>query len=848
MDQDASDNSAQRTASRTVQHSLNTGSVYPYEDVTELLEMATKDMKVGQLVRLESFSLFDAMCAIVIMDPKMDTGMVIDENGTRPPYDVNRPVNPKEFIWIFDNILVGMATWLSGHALSQTVFTSCYVLRLSEIPELDSAQDDIPPDTLFVSTILRTCVLAVAKSCGLIWTEMKKGQVYDEEDFMINKFGVSLYENFPFRSMMVLLDQAECWMEGSGKQWIESQYESETSNILESILSRIRYARSSYLALYQLITADSSAFSQAAELLVDMQKRVQDIKSTHSLGIQVEGAFDYTVHRKLVSNTPPRTIALLTPKEAFENLDRMCEDILFIRQALSFSDATNLVNFFRQFASKKPGPGAFPRSILQTVLYSDRVIMGCRKVQDVIRDSIQEIVDPPEWIFEDFDDLQAQLAATTLDDIVESLHGDQEQSILRKQISTKAVLFTENAIKPFVDTLQIAGQNTSRQRRNLRKIVQLWESLQEEAEAFDEEIHSTMELTQDRPPPFYFVSWVYNMKLWVMEWLLLLGFELELYSTFEYSMIYGYVHSVLGSHIQHIRRIRRIQAIAASSSQLHASDSQAVQPGEPIKKKKKKPKKKKKKGTGAEGGSQPGTQPSSDAIVVPEDDVDSEPEPTPSTPAITSSGTGPTMDTISSVSRPSSQLIPAIQSEEELVNIRTQLAHGVFLVLAALTHAGYLTATPSHLESHGLNDLETLYCHRFKAFRHLSSPESMSFEGFLRQLNYEGLIALHILKDAGVKFDEARSDLERLQALTANEARTVLCDQTWRADIKNMIRVCIANKIAITAMEKDQRVLSQMAPAASKKAKHPSVQSATPAKKVNFEWKYHTYWPVISLV
>jgi hypothetical protein len=165
-----------------------------------------------------------------------------------------------------------------------------------------------------------------------------------------------------------------------------------------------------------------------------------------------------------------------------------------------------------------------------------------------------------------------------------------------------------------------------------------------------------------------------------------------------------------------------------------------VQSGETIKKKKKKPKKKKKKGTGAEGGSQPGTQPSSDAIVVPEDDVDSEPEPTPSTPAITSSGAAPTMDTISSVSRPSPQLIPAIQSEEELVNIRTQLAHAVFLVLAALTHAGYLSSTPSHLESHGLNDLETLYCHRFKAFRHLSSPESMSFEGFLRQLNYEGLI------------------------------------------------------------------------------------------------------------
>jgi hypothetical protein len=39
---DASDNTAQRTAPRTTQQGLNTGSIYPYEDVTELLECATK--------------------------------------------------------------------------------------------------------------------------------------------------------------------------------------------------------------------------------------------------------------------------------------------------------------------------------------------------------------------------------------------------------------------------------------------------------------------------------------------------------------------------------------------------------------------------------------------------------------------------------------------------------------------------------------------------------------------------------------------------------------------------------------------------------------------------------------
>lgn len=132
------------------------------------------------------------------------------------------------------------ATWLSGHALSQTLFTSCYVLHLNEIR---GTQIDEPESVRFVSKVLKPCVLAIAKSCGFIWTEMKKGQTYDEEDFMINKFGVSLYENFPFGSTVALLDEAEQWMETSGKRWIDSQYGSEAADILGAVLTRIHFAR-----------------------------------------------------------------------------------------------------------------------------------------------------------------------------------------------------------------------------------------------------------------------------------------------------------------------------------------------------------------------------------------------------------------------------------------------------------------------------------------------------------------------------------------------------------------------------------------------------------------------------
>ncbi|KAI1315608.1 hypothetical protein EDD11_000618 [Mortierella claussenii] len=818
------------------QLNLNSPSIYPYEDVTALLDDATKDMKVGQLVQLESFSLFDAMCAIVIMDPKMDTGMILDDYATRPQYDVNQRLNPKEFIWIIDNIIM---TWLSGHALSQTLFTSCYILRVFEIDldkgsavttlEVDAAaqqpgeQEHRP--TQFVTLVLKSVVLAIAKACSLIWSEMKKGQVYEEEDFMANIFGVSLYDNFPASAMFAMLDQAEHWMEGPGKHWIKSHYNIEANILYKSVMERIQYARSFYMALFQVVAPKCGLFVEAITHLEAVRKNVQEIKSTYSLGLPVEGAFDHTIHRKLVTNTPPRAIALLTVDETFQHLDLMCQDLVLITGALQFRDASNLMNFFIQFARKRPAPGAFPRSILQTVLYNDRVIMGSRKVHNVIRNSIEEIVEPPPWMFESFDELQKKMEAASADSMSSQMPGiipsieeedEDEVSVLKKQVQVKAVLFIESAIKPFVDTLQIAGQNTSRQRRNLRKMVQLWEGLQESAEAFDEEIHLVLAeiQTQSPLPPFYFVSWVYHMKLWTMEWLLLLGFELELYSTFEYSMIYGYIDCVLGAHAQHLRRV---QTVTESTKQTGSKQRSST-----------KKKKKKKKTSG-------------DKEVS------------------TLSSTAPSLITPS---------IPAIRATQDMVTIRLQLARGIFLILAALTKVNHLSTTPPHLENHGLNDLQTLHRHRFKAFHHLSSPETMSYEAYLQRLDCDGFGAWQMLDYAVEFFSQAKVSLDRLQSLTAIEARTELAEDLWRQDIKNMINVCTASKQAIAGLQNDARILEQKehciktqirtAASTSAPVKQPSKgkekgkQSATytlrsPVRKVTFKWTYHSWWPVIGL-
>ncbi|KAF9904521.1 hypothetical protein EC991_002629 [Linnemannia zychae] len=855
-------------------------SVYPYEDVTALLDTATKGMymDVGQLVQVSSFSLFDAMCAIVIMDPKMDTGMVMDDIVNQPVYNVNQRVSPKEFIWIFDNILIGQMTWLSGHALSQTLFTSCHILRLLEIEQEDSEslsamindetnKETSEPPRGFLVAVLKSCVLAVAKSCALIWSEMRKGQVYEEEDFMTNKFGVSMFEDIPTASLIAMLDQAEYWMENEGTQWIQTHCGDDAGEVLKGVMERIDYCRSSYMALFQVIAPKCSQFPQAGPQLEAMQIHIAGLKATHALGTKVEGAFDHTIHRQLVANTPPRAIALLTFEETIEQLAQMCTDLMSIGKALPFTDTSNLINFFILFGSQKPAPGAFPRSILQTVLYEDRCIMGSRKVEDVVRESIQDTVAPVTWIFDNFDTLQTRLGGAgnttpaSESQVLQSIPelAEDNLSSYKLRVQTSVVMFVEKATKPFVDTLQIMGQNTSRQRRNLRKIVQLWESLQEQAEIFDADVHAVLEEirveqsvamaaienAQEPAAPYYFVSWVYHMKLWVMEWLLLLGSELELYSSFEYSMVYAYVDSVLGSHAQHLQRIRSI---------VEAEVLEPEQPTEPVVTKetlddgpketseqKKKKKKKKKPSTGS-------------AAI----------------PAAAST------EKALEYAKPSKNLL----MWQYLTSVKMQLTRGVFLVLAALTKAGHLTTTPPHIASHGLNDLETLFAHRFRAFRLLSSPEALTYENFLSRLDCDGLDSLAILDYAVDYFSEAQRALDQLLLLSAADAQVLLCEDAWRKDVKSMIKVCIASKIGIAGLQKDPRMLelrrstleaqkrkpatgsaaaggppklttaqikASSSPLATKtKSSTPTVFKA-PARKVVFEWKYHSWWPVVSL-
>ncbi|KAG6523812.1 hypothetical protein ZIOFF_013699 [Zingiber officinale] len=111
-----------------------------WADVSPLIASACNDLQDGQLIHGENFSLFAAMSALEIMDPKMDAGVekcgyysieeAIENNVAPVPLSLNPTLDVQRVIDVIDHLFSCEATWYKGHTLAQTVFSCIYLLRI----------------------------------------------------------------------------------------------------------------------------------------------------------------------------------------------------------------------------------------------------------------------------------------------------------------------------------------------------------------------------------------------------------------------------------------------------------------------------------------------------------------------------------------------------------------------------------------------------------------------------------------------------------------------------------------------------------------------------------------------
>eukprot|EP00899_Mesostigma_viride_P004960 jgi/Mesvir1/14465/Mv05175-RA.3 len=157
-----------------------------WTDCTTFLKQICDDMAVGQLIHGEGFSMFDAMSALEIMDPKMDAGVYT--GGYQNPEEViasgHAPLNltGPQLILVMDELVAKEAAWHRGHSLAQSVFTCVYMLR---------------PAYASGNRVLAAYCAAVRALCAIIRSAVSRAAFREEEDFITQTFGFPLNEPSP---------------------------------------------------------------------------------------------------------------------------------------------------------------------------------------------------------------------------------------------------------------------------------------------------------------------------------------------------------------------------------------------------------------------------------------------------------------------------------------------------------------------------------------------------------------------------------------------------------------------------------------------------------------------------
>ncbi|KAJ8508180.1 hypothetical protein ONZ45_g9535 [Pleurotus djamor] len=188
-----------------------------FSDITSLFVQAAQHMEQESLLMMEGFELQQAMNAFEIGEPRLDTGMV-DEQDVTPPFNPLEALLPNEVCWIMDRSFTYEMLWHAGNCLSHSVLTIQYVHHLADMdPDYlylrnGSAKEDRSRPIQLVTIVLRAFMTGLLKSCDFAWRRLNEGSTKEMEDWQSDKCEVSFLEGVPPNYVLSKLEEASRWL------------------------------------------------------------------------------------------------------------------------------------------------------------------------------------------------------------------------------------------------------------------------------------------------------------------------------------------------------------------------------------------------------------------------------------------------------------------------------------------------------------------------------------------------------------------------------------------------------------------------------------------------------------
>ncbi|ELU43778.1 Mak10 domain-containing protein [Rhizoctonia solani AG-1 IA] len=410
-------------------------------------------LELGQVLFMPNFSLFDAMSAIEIMDPRMDSALV--PPGVDPPEvpftDPNAPLLAEEVCWILDRTMAAEVShpsllptyelycsrkltpilkmgWHSGYALSQTLYTSLYIHQIAPVsshgalPQYFPAwrQDPARPMGL-VSIVLQAGLMAIVKTCDWVWRELSGGNVFDVSVF--NLFWIwNVWNNVRIPSWRILMQTKRMFLYMREYRFKLSL---QTTDAVWKYALHHRIALRKHILLSVSVGQNESSIAERAThvsnaLASYYSVRAGPVPGTPPSSSPLHAAFDPTINRRLVVSMPLKVIKLMPTDDAWKALQGMLQGVLETCKALNSVDLLEMMVCITCFIDRiltlhpdaAEAPGAAPCLSEQKCL---RPITKCGKLMPPNRwRSRTKPVNPERPVLQLF---LSQLLGLSLDDI-----------------------------------------------------------------------------------------------------------------------------------------------------------------------------------------------------------------------------------------------------------------------------------------------------------------------------------------------------------------------------------------------------------------------------------------------
>ncbi len=461
--------------------------------LAQFKELAAR-LATGEVAMSSAHSLQRAMYAVQIMDPKMDTGILQpdpDNFDTLPIPTIQQTID------IIDQTWNQFFLWLEGAPLPTTLYSSTH---LSHLKDLEKHQDSVSFHLLAQYFII---LLNIAHHMRLTCISVN---VCEPDDFETELYGFDIMPSLSKTDIKSLF-----------KELSSIVHSIQTDNEKESLASRIRLLESLYEIIHFLKPDMRQYESAKAQLQIAQETLAKILKEDMDSNADDTALFfNIHLHRRVFAQGPPRIFKIPSIRDGFGKFISMLRNLSLVL-TLENVHFDKLIMYLDMWTRSKWD--VYSRSILnEYIMKSQRLFKSDSDKTQWMRDSFQ-----------------------VLYDCVVFTH----RSSLCKDICKQ---FDLRLAECFENTVLVFSFNWCSIRRKMGNLILYYDQIQLEFESVEEQLRG-IGLDTD----FAIPSWVYHMKMRLVQSWLERGFDLDLYSPDE--MVYKYLECTVNSHSQHLLRL-----------------------------------------------------------------------------------------------------------------------------------------------------------------------------------------------------------------------------------------------------------------------------------------------------